>query len=713
MLTGLDRLESLYIDSIIGEADANITFCPLVSLKLLYLQDLRVNLSNTCLQTIPLKSVEVSLYNENSFILQMLKNLSNLVFKADDTNVAISSLNLLHAPLQNLTLRLKNANLSTTSFESWPKWKASLLKLTISGTHDYGYMWIFGSPFKWFTKLKVLSIICLNSMEYTIHTLSPDIFDGLESLTELHVTYTNIPGSLYRALSTFSKYSSLLILNLSRNHMYDYDYDVFDGIYLISSLRSLDLSNNEIGSFYMVRTLPNLKILHMEDQNLPQARPASISLLCKYIVPRLHILDAHNVGFVTLFGLNEIICPELISLNLAKNKIIDVVGIRIVAPRLEDLNLTGITVQSGNLTAIKLLTVFNTTRLRIVDLSASKVSHIDKEEATLLVNLTYLDLRNNQITSLNGLQHMRNVKVLFLGGNIFHIVPNLIVSTHPSLNSFDLQDNVFECDCNIEQFRKWILTDKKVYLWNNMSNGKRYRCDGPDSRKGFSITEIDLDCRSYLLTYISVGVTVTMLIVITLAVLVVRYHWHIQYRVFLLFNRRAYQNYLVNDDEVDADDEDEHGVPRYDAYVTYHRQDEDWIDEELVANIEEGEEPFRLCLRTRDIRAGRLIFNELSLRIQRSRKILVILSPRFVDDNWCYFELNIAHHRVLEENRFVLIFIILENIPNNKLTLLLRQLFCRVQVIKWPADGRGQDLFWQHRREELKRPVPLDRRFNI
>ena len=177
--------------------------------------------------------------------------------------------------------------------------------------------------------------------------------------------------------------------------------------------------------------------------------------------------------------------------------------------------------------------------------------------------------------------------------------------------------------------------------------------------------------------------------------------------------KKKYRNYLLNNNDNQNNDEDEGGLPLYDAYVTYHREDEDWIDGELVANIEEGEEPFRLCLRTRDIRAGRLIFNELSLRIQRSRKIIVILSPRFVEDNWCYFELNMAHHRVLEENPNVLIFIILEEIPNNKLTLLLRQLFCRVQVIKWPAGGYGQYLFWRRLREELKRPVPLDRRFNI
>ncbi len=72
-----------------------------------------------------------------------------------------------------------------------------------------------------------------------------------------------------------------------------------------------------------------------------------------------------------------------------------------------------------------------------------------------------------------------------------------------------------------------------------------------------------------------------------------------------------------------------------------------------------------------------------------------------------------AHHRVLEEGRNVMIFIILEEIPDNQMTLLLRQLFCRVQCLKWPPDGYGQYLFWRRLQEELKRPVPLDRRFNV
>ena len=297
----------------------------------------------------------------------------------------------------------------------------------------------------------------------TIRTLSTNIFDGLESLRELHVTYTNIPGLLYRALGIFAQYNSLLLLNLSQNQMYDYDYDVLDEMCPISSLMRLDLSGNNFRTFYMTCTWSNLKILHIADQNLPQAWPVSLNSICKYTAPSLDVLDVHDVGVLTLFARGgTTVCDKIVTLNVAQNgKIIDVVGSKLLAPSLEELNLTGITVQSDNFTAIKLLTVFNTPKLRNVHLSSCQVSHIDKEDATLLANLTYLDLRNNQITSLNDLQHMRNVKVLLLGGNIFHIIPNFVVSTHPSLNSIDLQDNLFQCNCNIEQFQKWILTDKK------------------------------------------------------------------------------------------------------------------------------------------------------------------------------------------------------------------------------------------------------------
>ena len=524
LFTGLDKLEYLRIDFLKSKCYVNITFCPLVSLKSLHLPNIKMNMSNACLQIIPLTSLDISLYNTNSAVLQMFKHLSNLVYREEDGYEAVRALNLMH---------IRDLNLTTTSFKSWPKWKESLLELTILPSADYGNtMWIVGSPFQWFTKLKILRIrgirgLIGHAVALKIRTLSTNVFQGLESLTELHVTYTSMPSLLYQALGIFGKYNSLLVLDLSHNQMYHSYVEVLDEICPISSLEKVYLLSNGIRNFYLTCTLPNLKILHMQDQNLPQFRPASLNLLCNSIGPNLTVLDVHYVGFVTFFGLYGINCPELFSLNVAQNKIIDVVGSKVVAPRLQELNLTGISVQSGNFTAIKLLTVFNTSSLRIVDLSSCQVSHIDQGDVILLVNLIYLDLRNNQITSFNYLQYLRNVKVLLIGGNSFPTVPNSVVSTLPLLNSVDLQDNVFECDCNIEEFQKWILTDKKVYLWNNASNGNHYKCDAPASRKGFSITEIGLDCGSYLITHISVSAACTVLALITLGILVLRYRWHI------------------------------------------------------------------------------------------------------------------------------------------------------------------------------------------
>ena len=56
----------------------------------------------------------------------------------------------------------------------------------------------------------------------------------------------------------------------------------------------------------------------------------------------------------------------------------------------------------------------------------------------------------------------------------------------------------------------------------------------------------------------------------------------------------------------------------------------------------------------------------------------------------------------------------LEEIPDAKKTLLLRQILCRNKtVLKWPHDNVGRDLFWQRLREELKMPVIINRRYEL
>ena len=228
LFTGLDKLKYLRIDYLKNECYVNITFCPLVSLKSLHLRNLKMNLSDSCLQTIPIKSLVTFVYDTNSFVLQMFKHLSNLVYQAEEGYEAVRALNLMNSPLQNLTLQfIRNMNLSTASFGSWPEWKESLLELTILPYSDFGNtMWIVGSPFQWFTKLEVLRIKGYYTVALEIRMLSTNVFHGLERLKELHVTYTNIPSLFYQALGIFGKYNTLLVLDLSHNQIYHPYVDV-------------------------------------------------------------------------------------------------------------------------------------------------------------------------------------------------------------------------------------------------------------------------------------------------------------------------------------------------------------------------------------------------------------------------------------------------------------------------------------------------------
>ena len=626
-----------------------------------------------------------------------LISLTHLSYREDSSDndvidIYIQTLNSSNSSLQALELIFEYSfRFNSSTFEPLLKWKESLQELRIYSEQGE-YNLIEGSPFKWFSRL---TLLCMRGDDTTrVSTISWDsaekTFEGLAYLTEVHLNYFDIDNMIAdNALCAFIVYNySLEVLDLAYNDIY-ISNNMWDAISYIPTLQRIDFSNNVLSDIYFEEFCSGKS--------------------------NLKILNINHIGKIAIELYSNITCPKLVSLNASNNEVMIHVysnRLKIHVPHLEELYLSGITCRnfSKSASAIKVLTIFDVPQLKTLDLSSNQISAIDKEDAWRLSNVIYLDLRNNQLTSLSTLDCLYNVEVLLVGINQITTVPRSLLSSYP-LQTLDLHDNVFVCDCNIEGLQKWVLTDDVVYLWNNFSNHNSYKCAAPEVNRRFSITEVDLSyCEVPLLMYISVGVT-SVLVTIIAAILVVRYRWHIQYRIFLLFNRRVYQNYLVNNDDADDDFEDEDGPPRYDAYVIYHNQDEDWVDEQLVANIEEDhEEPFRLCLKNRDIRAGRLIFNELSLHIRRSRKTLVILTPRFVDDNWCYFQLNMAHHRVLEENHNVLIFIMLEEIPNNRLTLLLRQLFCRAQCLKWPNDQRGQNLFWRCLREELKRPVPRDER---
>ena len=255
------------------------------------------------------------------------------------------------------------------------------------------------------------------------------------------------------------------------------------------------------------------------------------------------------------------------------------------------------------------------------------------------------------------------------------------------------------CSCEIENFRKWIESDTSSWLQPGL-----YSCATPETLAGVSISEVELDCRSYTGFYI--GVSIPFVILFCMMILfLIRYRWHIKYRLFLLY--RNYHPFPVENDDFQM------LQLQYHAYVSYNETsaDDEWVMNDLQPNMEEGPEPVKLCIKRRDFIPGHSLIESISENIHQSRKTILVLSPNFVESNWCHHELEMAKMMLLDENLDVIILVLLHNIPDNKMTLSLRQLLCKKEYLKWPKDRAGQRLFWQSLRQELKSPIQVDRHF--
>ncbi len=414
-----------------------------------------------------------------------------------------------------------------------------------------------------------------------------DACKGLESLHNLVVS------SPYKSevLNIFNTYNSLILLALKLNDKFEYYRDVLCNI---TSLQHLDV-HLSYDSQYLFRQViywtcapPNLKTLNMGYQYVRFTFRGSIFRKA----PLLEGLDYSDSELE--FEHANYTCSKLEMVLFDDCEFHNYATLNL--PMLHTLSLNRLHVSSN---IDRILDMFKAPALQNLYLEKNGITVIDVTLFQNFTKLMFLDLGQNKLISISGFVPFINLRTLILHDNAIQIVPKtfLTKSTHPNLTSLYLGQNKFQCDCNVEAFRNWILDDDIVHL--ESFSQFDYKCFSPDSQKDFSITEVILDCESKLWKYILIGISCVIVVVI-LVIAVVYYWWHIKYNAFLLFNRRRNQEHQLMEIAERIDD-DEHGIPRYDAYVPYHIDDEDWVDGELLPNIEEGEERFRLCLYRHEI----------------------------------------------------------------------------------------------------------------
>ncbi len=153
----------------------------------------------------------------------------------------------------------------------------------------------------------------------------------------------------------------------------------------------------------------------------------------------------------------------------------------------------------------------------------------------------------------------------------------------------------------------------------------------------------------------------------------------------------------------------------FDVFISYKSgtPDEEFVVQELIPRLEQ--DGYRVCVHYRFFLPGRSIIDNISNAVRLSRKTLLLLTPGFVESEWCRYEFEAALLQMLRRQMDI-IPVIFENLGNlENLSEDLQTLLRTLSYITWPGavlDGRGaqweadEEQFWKLLRESLPR-LPL------
>nr|CAD7404836.1 unnamed protein product [Timema poppensis] len=563
------------------------------------------------------------------------------------------------------------------SKEYWEEWK--YVNQELLGAHETKMVLDFDPEFNISTPVYIVPFlngtgfrdlrVTGNHWDHMEHWL-----DDLPELTRLDLTANEI---VTMDKGNFQSCPNLKHLNLANNRLVNIPPSIGD----LHDLISLDLTGNEfnldgepeIENFTnILLRLDNLKWL-----NLSQSSLNNVGVLRPLL----------GVGGLKLLGLDISFCgltsleaedgqslfkeQEILQyLNLAGNRIL------VLPPRavyeLQNLKLLNLSYMHFN---ESLGLEFEPNHiLEILDLSHNNFTSPEDMVASGCVK--HLDLSNNMISSWNSsytfirdsyqscfTETLRDasmpssavltkhpfVKHVNLSFNLINSLSFNMRSSLDRLESVDLGGNHFECEhCQFPELQNWLQTvHDNTSTLKIFNEGSRHqlKCYSPSEKLGAPISEM---------------------------------------------KRRSNMN---------ADCLA--GNFKYDAFVCYSGSDRTWVMSQLVPHLEQGPGKYRLCLHERDFILGSFISTNIVSSLQNSKFTIVILTDNFVTSQWCQWELEMANHRLFEDDSDFLILLELERLDRTKVPRHLNYLMATRTYLEWPQHNveKKQDSMW--RRLEL------------
>lgn len=337
-------------------------------------------------------------------------------------------------------------------------------------------------------------------------------------------------------------------------------------------------------------------------------------------------------------------------------------------------------------------------RIKVLDLHSNRIESIPKD-VTCLEALQELNVAFNSIIDLPGCGTFSSLSVLIIDHNSVSQPSADFFQSCQKITSIKAGNNPFQCTCELREFVKNIgqVSSEVVEGWPDS-----YKCDYPESYKGTPLKDFHmspLSCNTALLMVTIGAITLVLAVTVTFLCIYLDLPWYLRMACQWTQTRHRAQNMPL---------EELQRTLQFHAFISYSEHDSAWVKNELVPCLEK--EDIRICLHERNFVPGKSIVENIINCIEKSYKSIFVLSPHFVQSEWCHYELYFAHHNLFHEGSDNLILVLLEPIPQNIIPSKyhkLKALMMQRTYLEWPKEKSKHGLFWANIRAAFNMKLTL------
>uniref|UniRef100_A0A6I8PCP5 Toll-like receptor n=1 Tax=Ornithorhynchus anatinus TaxID=9258 RepID=A0A6I8PCP5_ORNAN len=461
--------------------------------------------------------------------------------------------------------------------------------------------------------------------------------------------------------------------------------------YLGTAMRALTVEQVHIQTFTFPQDLAYQLFTKMDIDNLTLSDAQMPHMVFPQGVRRFRYVNFSNNALSDAFFITDARFPALETLILQRN-VLMTLSVASSFNHLHHRDDTPCfwpeTLVAMNLSSNKLAdSVFGCLpkSIQVLDLQNNEIRSVPRQMADLK-GLLELNIASNFLTDLPGCGRFNHLAVLNIEMNSI-LVPSLdFFQSCSALKSVKAGNNPFRCSCE----SKGLMVG-----W-----AEAYRCQYPVSLKGTLLRDIHLPELACNIPLLVGSVLVTLSVMAAAGVALCRYldvPWYLRMTWQWAQTRRRARR--VPPTELER-------MAQFHVFVSYSERDATWVKAELIPNLESA--AINICLHERNFVPGKSVVENIISCIEKSRKSIFVLSPHFVQSEWCHYELCFAHHRLFQEGSDSLILIVLAPIPRHSIPARyhkLKSLMARKTYLEWPRERSKQGLFWANLRAAVKVPI--------